>query len=33
MGDDADQRLFLVEHDLHALSPVQLASAHQMLVF
>jgi Protein of unknown function (DUF4242) len=31
VGEDADQRLFLVEHDLHGLSPVQLASAHQML--
>ena len=31
MGDDADLRLFLVEHDLHGLSPAQLASAHQML--
>ncbi len=31
MGDDADLRLFLVEHDLHGLSPAQLASAHQVL--
>ena len=31
MGDDADLRLFLVEHDMHGLSPAQLASAHQML--
>lgn len=31
MGDDADLRLFLVEHDLHGLSPAQLASAHQTL--
>ena len=31
MGEDADLRLFLVEHDLHGLSPGQLASAHRML--
>ena len=31
MGDDADRRLFLVEHNLHDLSPAQLASAHQVL--
>lgn len=31
MGEDADLRLFLVEHDLHGLSPVQLATAHQVL--
>ena len=31
MGEDVDLRLFLVEHDLHDLSPVQLASAHQAL--
>jgi len=30
-GDDADLQLFLVEHDLHGLSPAQLASAHQVL--
>jgi hypothetical protein len=31
VGDDADLQLFLVEHDLHGLSPAQLASAHQVL--
>ena len=31
MGADADLQLFLVEHDLHGLSPAQLASAHQVL--
>jgi hypothetical protein len=31
IGDDADLQLFLVEHDLHGLSPAQLASAHQVL--
>ena len=31
MSDDADLQLFLVEHDLHGLSPAQLASAHQVL--
>jgi Protein of unknown function (DUF4242) len=31
MGDDADLRLFLVEHDLRGLSTAQLASAHQVL--
>ena len=31
MGANADLQLFLVEHDLHGLSPVQLASAHQVL--
>ena len=31
MGDDADLQLFLVEHDLHGLSPAQLASAHLVL--
>jgi len=31
VGDDAGLRLFLVEHDLHGLSPAQLASAHQVL--
>jgi hypothetical protein len=30
-GDDEDLQLFLVEHDLHDLSPAQLASAHQVL--
>ena len=30
-GDDADLQLFLVEHDLHGLSPEQQASAHQVL--
>ena len=32
MGDDdADLRLFLVEHDLQGLSSAQLTSAHQVL--
>jgi muconolactone delta-isomerase len=31
VGEDADLRLFLVEHDLHGLSPGQLAAAHQVL--
>jgi len=31
VGKDADLRLFLVEHDLHGLSPGQLAGAHQVL--
>jgi len=31
VGDDADLQLFLVEHDLHGLSPAQLASAHLVL--
>ena len=31
MGDDAELQLFLVEHDLHGLSPAQLASAHLVL--
>lgn len=31
MSDDSDLRLFLVEHDLHGLSPAQLASAHLVL--
>lgn len=31
MTDDAGLGLFLVEHDLHGLSPAQLASAHQVL--
>ena len=29
--DDADLRLFLVEHDLQGLSSAQLASVHQVL--
>jgi hypothetical protein len=31
VGDDAELQLFLVEHDLHGLSPAQLASAHLVL--
>ena len=31
MGDEAGLRLFLVEHDLRGLSPLLLASAHQVL--
>lgn len=31
MGAEAELRLFMVEHDLHGLSPEQLASAHQAL--
>jgi Protein of unknown function (DUF4242) len=31
VGDDSDLRLFLVEHDLHGLSPAQRASAHLVL--
>ena len=31
MGDEADLQLFLVEHDLHGLSPALLSSAHQVL--
>jgi hypothetical protein len=31
VGDEADLQLFMVEHDLHGLSPAQLASAHQVL--
>lgn len=31
MGEEEDLRLFLVEHDLHGLSPALLASAHQVL--
>ena len=31
MSDDAGLQLFMVEHDMHGLSPAQLASAHQML--
>lgn len=30
-GDNADLQLFLVEHDLHGLSPAQLVGAHQAL--
>ncbi len=31
MGDEADLRLFMVEHNLQGLSPPQLASAHRVL--
>ena len=31
MADETDRRLFLVEHDLHGLSPWQLASVHRAL--
>jgi hypothetical protein len=31
VADESDRHLYLVEHDLRGLSPVQLASVHQAL--
>ena len=31
VADETDRRLYLVEHDLHGLSPPQLASVHRAL--
>jgi hypothetical protein len=31
VADETDRRLYLVEHDLHGLSPAQLASVHRAL--
>jgi hypothetical protein len=31
VADETDRRLYLVEHDLHGLSPSQLASVHRAL--